>query len=266
MRTFVDFTGLTAWEIFWRLLLLSNSFLFAGFFFAGGDPTFRTVGSVAGTLLTASVVLLDAHRARIRYAPLWAAVSAIPFLGWIAYARCRSMGVRTGPVGREGALWRALDPFRRERVTLWTKLSREECSTRLRALRVSALSPGTWFAPQQQRPITGSVSEKGFSIKRHHFMTRPGGLTRARGRYAHGGPATRIDVEIGLARWEAVIFLIMFAVMTLGSVAAALATAARASPSAPPAAFWLLGPIILITATSWSARSRATTTYSFVSS
>jgi hypothetical protein len=39
----------------------------------------------------------------------------------------------------------------------------------------------------------------------------------------------------------------MFAVMTLGSVAAALATAARASPSAPPAAFWLLGPIILIT-------------------
>ena len=81
------------------------------------------------------------------------------------------------------------------RLTLYTKLRPEECRLRLERL----LAPAFALSPRRERPITGRVSNEGFSIKRF-ISYRNGFQTAAVGRFKQNDQGTVVSLCLGVTR------------------------------------------------------------------
>ena len=260
LRSLVDFDGLTADEIFARLFAwwFGPGFLAAFVLFIAarsGFPvdqpnTVQLVGGLvggvaayAGIILTGVVVVRDGLRGGVRRPWLWALIAAlVPLVGWWTYGQVRAPDLATRVTeypGRPSTLARYLNPFWQVRIELLTHLSAEECAARLNAVRVNWMSPGQWFSTKKERPLQGSVSSRGFSVRWRHAMTRPGLLTQASARFGTRGGATLIRLRLGQSVSDRVLVFLWLAIVALVGIPLAI----REPAGAPPGfgQFWLAG-------------------------
>jgi hypothetical protein len=249
LRTFVDFDGLSADEILARLFAWWFGPGFLALFVRFLVPTIgsyvetSSVAAYAGVVLTGLVVFRDARRATVATPWLWAVATAvIPLIGWWAYGRVRAPDVSVAVAayrGRPSALARYANPFWHVRSELLTRLTPEVCATRLNAVRWNWLSPRQWFTSQQERPVQGSVSLRGFSLRWRHAMTRPGLLTEASARFEKRDGATLIHLRLGQSVGDRVFVLLWLAV----AVVIGLPNAVTNPPGAPAGfhQLWLAG-------------------------
>jgi hypothetical protein len=247
LGSFVDFDGLTAGEIDARLFTwwFGPGFL-ALLVAAPGSSSYLYVSSAAifiGMVLTGLVVLRDAKRASVARPWLWVFVTAfVPLIGWWLYGRARAPDHTIGIPeyrGRPSALARLVNPFWQVRLELRTHLSREECAARLNELRVNWTSPRQWFSPERERPLQGSVSSRGFSVRWRHSMTRPGLLTEASSRFETRGAATIVHLRLGQSVWDRFFVLLWLAIAAVVGVPLAVT-----NPPGVPGGFhlfWLAG-------------------------
>jgi hypothetical protein len=192
---------------------------------------------------TGLVVLRDAKRAAVARPWVWVIVTAfVPLIGWVLYGRVRApeLAVDVPPYrGRPSALSRFVNPFWRVRLELRTHLSPEDCAARLDALRLHLTSPRQWFGRQQERPLQGRVSSRGFAVRWRHAMTRQGGLTEASSRFEAHGDATLIHLRLGQSVGDR-----FFVLLWLGIAAAVGVPFAITNPPWAPVGFqqfWLAG-------------------------
>lgn len=249
LRSFVDFDGLTADEILVRLFTLwfGPQFLalFLRFLVPASDPyvDISSGAAYAGVLLTGLVVFRDALRAGVATPWLWAvATAAVPLIGWWAYGRVRAPETSVAVVaydGRPSALARYANPFWQVRSELLTHLSPDDCATRLNAVRWSWLSPRHWFTPQQERPVQGSVSPRGFSLRWRHAMTRPGLLTEASGRFGKRNGGTLIQLRLGQSVGDRVWVFLWLLIAAVVGLPVAIGNPTGATTGF--ALFWLTG-------------------------
>ena len=260
LRSLVDFDGLTADEIFARLFawwfgpgfLAAFVLLIAAPFGSRADQPNAVqliggqVGSAAayaGIILTGLVVLRDGLRAGLRRPWLWALVAAVvPLVGWWMYGRARAPDLANSIAeypGRPSTLARYFNPFWQVKIELLTHLSAEECAARLNAVRVNWMSPGQWFSTKKERPLQGSISSRGFSVRWRHAMTRPGLLTQASARFGTRGGATLIPLRLGQSVGDRVWVFLWLAIVAFVGIPLAI----REPAGAPPGfgQFWLAG-------------------------
>jgi hypothetical protein len=209
------------------------------------------------------VVLHDARRAGVATPWLWALITGVvPLIGWWAYGRARAPEV-AGAVaiypGRPSALARYANPFWQARSELRTHLSVQECASRLNAVRWNWLSPRQWFASHRERPVQGSVSPRGFSLRWRHAMTRPGLLTEASARFEKRNGATLIHLRLGQSVGDRIWVFLWLVIAAVVGIPFAFGNPAGAPTGFQ--VFWLVG---WSASSSWctcsSGRSRATTT------
>jgi len=249
LRSFVNFDGLTADEIVARLFAwwFGPGFvtLFFRFFVSTSGPALDASSNAAyaGVVLTGLVVLLDAQRAGVARPLLWAVVTAfVPLIGWWMYGRARAPHVAIGIAdyrGRPSALARYINPFWQVRLELLTHLSPEECAARLNAVRLNWMSPRQWFSSQQERPVQGSVSRRGFSLRWRHAMTRPGLLTEASARFESRDGATMIPLRLGQSVGDRVWVALWLAIAAIVGVPLAIGNTSGSTTGF--ALFWLTG-------------------------
>jgi len=249
LRSFVDFEGLTADEILARLFAwwFGPGFLalFVRFFAptSGSYLDVSSAATTAGILLTGLVVFRDSQRAGVAKPWLWAVATAlVPLIGWWAYGRVRVPDVLSAIAeypGRPSALARYVNPFWQARLDLLTRLSPEQCAERLNALNLNWMSPRQWFSSQRERPVRGSVSPSGFSVRWRHSMSRPGMLTEASARFETRDGVTAIHLRLGESMGDRVLVLLWLAIALLVGVPLAL----RPSPGAPVSfdQLWIVG-------------------------
>ena len=196
-----------------------------------------------GVLLTGLVVFRDALHAGVATPWLWAvATAAVPLIGWWAYGRVRAPEASVALAayrGRPSAVARYANPFWQTRLELLTRLSPEECATRLNAVRWNWLSPRQWFALHQEHPIQGSVSPRGFSVRWRHAMTRPGLLTEASARFEKRNGATLIRLRLGQSVGDRVLVVGWFAIAAIVGAPIAISNPLGAPPGFHQ--LWLIG-------------------------
>jgi hypothetical protein len=248
LRSFVDFDGLTADEILARLFLWWFGPGFLTLFLRLIVPTpvsldVSSAATTAGIVLTGLVVLRDAQRAGLANPWMWAVVTAVvPLIGWWMYGRARAPDIAIAIpeyTGRPSPLARYVNPFWRARLELVTRLSPEQCAERLNALNLNWMSPRQWFSSQRERPVRGSVSPRGFSVRWRHSLSRPGMLTEASARFEKRDGVTAIHLRLGESVGDRVLVLLWLAIALLLGVPLAL----RPSPSAPVSfdQLWIVG-------------------------
>jgi len=249
LRSFIDFDGLTADEILARLFAWWFGPQFLALFLrflapaSGAYVDISSAAAYAGVVLTGLVVLRDARHAGVGTSWLWAVVTAVvPLIGWWAYGRVRAPEVAAAMAayrGRPSALARYANPFWQVRSELLTHLSPEDCASRLNAIRWSWLSPRQWFTSQQERPVQGSVSPRGFSLRWRHAMTRPGLLTEGSARFEERDGATLIHVRLGQSVGDRVWVFLWLVIAVLVGLPLAFG-----DPNGAPTGFqvfWLVG-------------------------
>ena len=248
LRSFINFDGLKADEIIARLFAwwFGPGFLTLFVWFFVSTPSFpdaSTGAAYAGVVLTGLVVFRDAQRAGVAKPWMWAvATAAVPLIGWWAYGRLRAADSAIAIPeysGRPSALARYVNPFWHARLGLQTRLSPEECAERLNAVNLNWMSPRQWFSSQQERPVRGNVSPRGFSLRWRHSLTRPGLLTEASARFETRDGVTAIPLRLGLSVGDRVLVLLWLAVAIFLGLPLALLP-----PSGAPVGFnqlWIIG-------------------------
>jgi len=249
LRSFIDFDGLTAGEIdarlFWWWFGPSFLALLVRLFVPTLDSYVNVTDAAvyAGVALTGLVVFRDARRGGVATAWLWAvATSVIPLVGWWAYGRVRAPDRAVATVvyrGRPSTIARYANPFWQVRSELLTQMSPEDCVTRLNTIRWNWMSPRQWFTSQRERPVQGSVSPRGFSLRWRHAMTRSGLLTEASARFEKRGGATLIRLRLGQSVGDRLLIILWLAVTAVVGVPLAISN----PPGAPPGfhQLWLAG-------------------------
>ena len=247
-RSFINFDGLTADEILARLFAwwFGPGFLtlFVRLFVATPSfPDASSAAAYAGIVLTGLVVLRDAQRAGVAKPWVWAVATAVvPLIGWWAYGRVRAPDSAIAIPeysGRPSALSRYVNPFWQARLELQTRLSPEECAERLNAVNLNWMSPRQWFSSQQERPVRGTVSPRGFSVRWRHSSTRPGLLTEASARFETRDGVTAIPLRLGLSVGDRVLVLLWLAVALFLGMPLALLPSPGASVSFDQ--LWIIG-------------------------
>jgi hypothetical protein len=167
-----------------------------------------------GGALTFLVVARDANMGRLPKPFLWAVISAfVPLIGWVFYGRARNnRGLHEQPEPmstpmRGSAFQRYLNPFWSCQRRLETTLTAEECAQRLKARTVRWFAIGDWFSLHDLRPFQGSVSNRGFSLRVRHTLTRPSWTTEASGRLEPQAVGTVISVRLGLSAMDRALWI-----------------------------------------------------------
>lgn len=90
-----------------------------------------------------------------------------------------------------------LNPFERERCTLWTQLDPTECMRRLRAHTRPRAWESKFTPPEAERPVRGDVTQQGFMIVKHVSSIRSFQIW-ATGSITPVATGARIDITLSM--------------------------------------------------------------------
>lgn len=115
-----------------------------------------------------------------------------------------------------------INPFHAEYVAIHSELAPAECVARLRESVVSRYSPRTWFFADEDWPVIGGVSGTRFWMQRIHRFVRPWSLQEASGVVEPLGAGSLISVRVAMKPVNAILHVILAALVLLAALAAAL--------------------------------------------
>jgi hypothetical protein len=134
-----------------------------------------------------------------------------------------------------------INPLHLECETIEADLTPDECIDRLRAVMVSRYSPRTWFFRQDETPVIGGTSGTTFWMQRVHTFVRPWSLQEASGQVEARGSGSVIRICVGMKRVNAVLHMLLGALLLVAALIGALSFPNAAAPW--PAVVWLGWPL-----------------------